>query len=1795
MKNKVFSLLLVLAVLVSCFGTAFVPEAKAAAVDTDEIIVADWLNASTVVTRGADTLMSEYADAGITDVYLLVKGTAGKLAWQSSVSGVTLLYSSRDVLKETCTAAAKYGIRVHAWMMASRDDAYIARDSDALAYHFRVGYGSDVNQYINLRDSDYQSYITALVKELVANYDIAGIHLDTIRYGALYYDWGANARTELINNYGITTAEYNAATLAMCVSGGYSYYVGDDGYYRYSSSGTAASGVNFATALAGGGSTNAYNGAKKFAQMRIDTVTNFVKVVRNAAGSDKVVSCAIMPETASDSYSKAVYGQDPASLKDTVDYVAIMTYASQYGAASTWPANMAKSAAADGCNAVAAIQTFDCENTNADPTCQDIYDEYTNVLATRATVNASSAYSGKILGYAFFRAAKTCLAGAEVVNSNTINFSVHNQDEAETSLTKLVFTMKNGVTIQSISNKSGWGSSTFTISSDKTTLTISNSSSALGAYGSGTFTMTYSGTVDASKGACMLTVYKSSNVEDYAYCGTIMPTHTHAYTSSVTTAATCTTDGVMTYTCACGDNYTEAIPATGHSYTGTVTKEATCGAEGVRTYTCSQCGDTYTEAIAKTGNHSYSSSYDSATGITTYTCSVCGNSYTSGCGIVHTNVETWSTGEKTHLAYCYNCHVGEEYYCHFVESSRVDATCTTAGSVTYVCGGHYDLSTGELVQDAFSGAGCTNTYTETLPAGHKYTYAGNQDGTHTGTCSGCGATTISACAYIDGVCCVCGDRELLYFDFTNDENAQARYDSEVYGNYNFDTGCWKSNVSRNEAPTYDNEAGTMTTKVVGESPYLQTNDGSNSLATYPLSFNPSEVELIEIRLKLNGLTKITEGSTGVNLRIYKQTAVVGQESDDAVMLSIPFEEANLTSNEFFTLTVPARGLLDDVEYIPAIRLTIHNAMADGSGDSAITFDYIYMGPNYTDKSTVYFLSEDGTVTYDYEIATPGSTVTYQGETLTKASTESYHYNFVGWKTADGTLMDLTTATFTEDTNLYAAFAEVAHRYVLNNSVEPTCRTSGYSSYTCRDCGYDHTILLSALDYHNYGANGICIWCGDGSGSALLHFKEESDELNWSWQFTNGTDTTVSFRDPDKNGVMFAETDATTINPYFEFTGTAENIHTIQSGDIVEIRYKISNTAATGTTPIFRIRTGGSSTYDGRFVSESLVPTKSWQVIQIPIDSEEILGKTIEGFAFTPAQGNGAMKCEIDYIYIGQPEVAPVMLSYYKADGSPSWEIPVAYGTLGAWYGDTPEKEDHIFIGWTDSTGTMIEPTAVVFTEDSEFFPAYRCSPENVAHYDAVAALCTEAGNAEYWYCSVCDKYFIDEDCSMETTREALTIEAAGHDWVEATEDENYVAPTCTETGFAPMVCSVCGAAGESKELSSLGHDMVAGTVHPATCTVDGYTDYACSRCGATDIGDIVPAEGHQFLYTDNGDGTHTVGCENCDYSAVEDHTFVDGTCDCGAKEVTGSTEDSELKFVTTAFTMGAELKFVFIMTSATATKYPTTYVDVVVNGADGETTVRYNLEDMVQYGAVYRVEFAGIAAKNMGDSFTATIHAEAADGTQYVGVPKTASIAEQIKATLRKSNATAAAKTLAVDLLNYGAAAQQYFGYDTAHLVNGDLTAEELAYGTQEVPTIANTMSKTGTGTITVVTPSVTLRSKVTLNMLFNTANYTGDVSKLTYKVTDAATGEVVFTGTPVQQSGTIYKCVYDDVGAKRMRSEVTIGIYDENDVLVSQVQTWSVESYIADILGRSSTSDTIRALLENMIKYGDAVAKYLG
>ncbi len=87
-----------------------------------------------------------------------------------------------------------------------------------------------------------------------------------------------------------------------------------------------------------------------------------------------------------------------------------------------------------------------------------------------------------------------------------------------------------------------------------------------------------------------------------SYTDSIVRAEGHKY-DSVVTPNTCTKDGYTTHTCSvCEDTYTDSeTKATGHSHESKVTKEPTCTNTGIRTFTC-HCGDSYTEVIKANGH-----------------------------------------------------------------------------------------------------------------------------------------------------------------------------------------------------------------------------------------------------------------------------------------------------------------------------------------------------------------------------------------------------------------------------------------------------------------------------------------------------------------------------------------------------------------------------------------------------------------------------------------------------------------------------------------------------------------------------------------------------------------------------------------------------------------------------------------------------------------------------------------------------------------------------------------------------------------------------------------------------------------------------------------------------------------------------------------------------------------------------------------------------------------------------------------------------------------------------------------
>ena len=75
--------------------------------------------------------------------------------------------------------------------------------------------------------------------------------------------------------------------------------------------------------------------------------------------------------------------------------------------------------------------------------------------------------------------------------------------------------------------------------------------------------------------------------------------------------------------------------------------------------------------------------------------------------------------------------------------------------------------------------------------------------------------------------------------------------------------------------------------------------------------------------------------------------------------------------------------------------------------------------------------------------------------------------------------------------------------------------------------------------------------------------------------------------------------------------------------------------------------------------------------------------------------------------------------------------------------------------------------------------SYPVMMATIGYHPPVSATCTESGLNARWYCTVCDKYFLDANHTQETTLENLSTPALGHNMKHITKVE----PTCVETGI----------------------------------------------------------------------------------------------------------------------------------------------------------------------------------------------------------------------------------------------------------------------------------------------------------------------------------------------------------------------------------------------------------------------------
>lgn len=252
----------------------------------------------------------------------------------------------------------------------------------------------------------------------------------------------------------------------------------------------------------------------------------------------------------------------------------------------------------------------------------------------------------------------------------------------------------------------------------------------------------------------------------------------------------------------------------------------------------------------------------------------------------------------------------------------------------------------------------------------------------------------------------------------------------------------------------------------------------------------------------------------------------------------------------------------------------------------------------------------------------------------------------------------------------------------------------------------------------------------------------------------------------------------------------------------------------------------------------------------------------------------------------------------------------------------------------------------------------------------------------------------------------------------------------------------------------------------------------------------------------------------------------------------------------------------------------------------------------------YRFSFDKVAPHMMGMTIKATLYAEK-NGVLYHGGVLEYSVKQYCDNMLKSgSGASDKLKTLVVDLLNYGTAAQLYMDHATsqANLVNNDLTAAQKALGTSATP--AMTSIKDGAvGSVT--NPEVTwtavglyLRDNVSFRFEFvPPANTSG----LTAKIWDDNGHEWTYgadsfvTPSPANADGSTY-LYFNGYGASRFRDAVNVAFY-RNGTKVSNTLRYSVESYCCTMGTANAGSDQDAVALKNLaialMKYGDSVVRY--
>ena len=197
--------------------------------------------------------------------------------------------------------------------------------------------------------------------------------------------------------------------------------------------------------------------------------------------------------------------------------------------------------------------------------------------------------------------------------------------------------------------------------------------------------------------------------------GTCPDCGSHTWVLQSQQAATCTSNGYRSYSCACGQTKSETIYASGHNYSYG-SWEQYSSSQHRRTGSCRNCGATDYDYASHSMSYGAWSNYSDSQHSRTASCRACGYS-TTDYGNHSFTTASWSKYSDT--------------------QHRRSKTCSGCGASTYDYANH-SYSYGSWVSDSETQHKRTKTCSACGDSG--YEYADHTDANGDGKCDDCGAT-----------------------------------------------------------------------------------------------------------------------------------------------------------------------------------------------------------------------------------------------------------------------------------------------------------------------------------------------------------------------------------------------------------------------------------------------------------------------------------------------------------------------------------------------------------------------------------------------------------------------------------------------------------------------------------------------------------------------------------------------------------------------------------------------------------------------------------------------------------------------------------------------------------------------------------------------------------------------------------------------------------------------------------------------------------------------------------------------